>query len=71
MELEKDLSKVRKEKDEEIERRTLEKEKYEKKIKELEDKIRVLQSESGDQVQQLEEKIKELIIKHEQESETL
>jgi peptidoglycan hydrolase CwlO-like protein len=41
--------KLRKEKDEEIEKREKERDKYEKQIKELEDRIRMLMSESGDQ----------------------
>lgn len=49
--LEKELIKIRKEKEEEIDRREKDKTKFEAKIKELEEKIHMLQSESGDLVQ--------------------
>jgi hypothetical protein len=49
---------VRKEKEDEVERREQQKRDYEKRIKDLEDQINILKNESGDIVQQLEKKIK-------------
>ena len=56
-ELERDLQRVRAEKEDEAAIFTDEKAKYEKKIKDLEEQIRMLRSESGDILQELEKKI--------------
>jgi predicted transcriptional regulator len=44
---------------------------YEAKIKLLEEQIGMLKSESGDVVQQLEKRIRELVSAHEQEKEKM
>ena len=56
-ELERDLQRVRAEKEDDVAKFTDEKAKYEKKIKDLEEQIRMLRSESGDILQELEKKI--------------
>jgi seryl-tRNA synthetase len=56
-ELERDLQRVRAEKEDDVDKFTDEKAKYEKKIKDLEEQIRMLRSESGDILQELEKKI--------------
>jgi predicted nucleic acid-binding Zn-ribbon protein len=56
-ELERDLQRVRAEKEDEAAKFADEKAKYEKKIRDLEEQIRMLRSESGDILQELEKKI--------------
>jgi predicted nucleic acid-binding Zn-ribbon protein len=56
-ELERDLQRVRAEKEDEAAKFSDEKAKYEKKIRDLEEQIRMLRSESGDILQELEKKI--------------
>jgi hypothetical protein len=58
---------VRREKEAEAERFAGEKAKYEAKIKDLEQQIRMLRNESGDIMQELEKKMMMLIQAHEQE----
>ena len=60
-ELEKELIKSRRDKEDEVEKREKEKVHYEKLIKELQDEIKMLMSNSGDQVKNLELKIKQLV----------
>ena len=60
---------VRKEKEDEVERREQQKRDYEKRIKDLEDQINILKNESGDIVQQLEKKIKQMTVDFEQDKE--
>ena len=66
-ELEKELNQVKNEKEAEAEKFAGEKGKYEAKIKDLEDQIRMLRNESGDVMQELERKMQMLIESHERE----
>jgi hypothetical protein len=65
------LLKVRKEKDDLSDLKDREKEKYEKTIKELEERCKLLMAESGDQVGLLEKRIKQMIEDYELEKENM
>lgn len=69
MDLDKEIMRLKKQIEDEIESKETLKRDYEKRIKELEDQITMLRSESGDIVQQLENKIKQMSEDHEKEKE--
>ena len=65
------MAKVKQEKDDEANRFSQEKAKYEQRIKDLEEQIRMLRSESGDILSELERKMQMLIDNHAQEKQDI